>query len=306
MKILITGISGTIGTRLAERLLRMGYKTEGIDLVHNKWNKEVNDVTIIGDLTDRSIYESFSADYDMVIHLAANARVFELVECPMKARDNFEMTFNIMEFCRKNAINKIIYASSREIYGNFMESCDENNVPINKCESPYTASKFGCEALVRAYEVCYQLQYVILRFSNVYGMYDDSNRFIPQSIRAADADEDLLIYGREKMLDFTYIDDTVTGVILCIEQFDRAKNNCFNIASGKGAGLLNIAEIIVKKMNSRIKVVARENRAGEILKCTCSIVKAREMLGYEPKVMVEEGIDKSIEWYKKILPGIRR
>jgi UDP-glucose 4-epimerase len=141
-KILVTGSSGTIGTRLCEKLLEKNYDIVGLDLKPNKWKKEINKITIIGDLCNT--IENLPKDIDLVIHLAANSRVYNLVLNPSLARDNFEMLFNILEFCRNNNIKKFIFASSREVYGNSNRIVhSEDEAYIKNCESPYTASKIG-------------------------------------------------------------------------------------------------------------------------------------------------------------------
>ncbi len=158
------------------------------------------------------------------------------------AKDNFITLYNVLEFCRKNSIKKFIFASSREVYGNSEKIVhSENEAYVRDCESPYTASKIGGEALIHAYNQCFGLNFVILRFSNVYGMYDNSDRLIPLFIRLTKGNTNLIVYGKEKFLDFTYIDDAISGIMGCIKNFDRIKNDVFNIASGKGTSIVEIA-----------------------------------------------------------------
>ncbi len=296
-KILVTGSSGTIGTRLCEKLLDARYAVTGIDKVKNKWSDRVNTITLIGDLLDKEAFKSLPRDFDIVIHLAANARVYDLVLEPGLARDNIETVFNTMEFCRVNKINRFIFASSREVYGNSDKTkYTENDVYVGNCESPYSASKLGGEALVHAYHKCYGINYIITRFSNVYGRYDDSDRVIPKFIRSTGKNEDLVCYGKEKLLDFTYIDDTVSGVIKCIETFDSAKNDTYNIASGKGVSILHVAQLIQKCMSGKNQLTIEPNRTGEVVKYIADISKSQAKLGYEPKIGVDEGIRKTVEW----------
>jgi nucleoside-diphosphate-sugar epimerase len=104
-KILVTGSSGTIGTRLSEILLQKGYSVVGCDWKENKWNKQIDNLTVRIDLRDKEkVLSELPKDIDMVIHLAANARVYNLVKEPGMARDNFETLFNILEFARLNGI----------------------------------------------------------------------------------------------------------------------------------------------------------------------------------------------------------
>ena len=238
-KILVTGSSGTIGTRLCELLLKTGYNVLGTDIRSNPWNQTIDKLTIIADLCRKEDLGRLPADVDMVIHLAANARVYNLVVDPALARDNFEMLFNILEFCRRHSIPGFLFSSSREVYGNSDHAVHtETDASVLSCESPYTASKIGGEALVHAYHQCYGMDFIITRFSNVYGMYDTSDRVIPLFIRLTREDQDLVVYGKDKLLDFSYIDDTVAGIMRCIGKFPEVKNEVFNIASGRSTRFL--------------------------------------------------------------------
>ncbi|MBU0577408.1 SDR family NAD(P)-dependent oxidoreductase [Patescibacteria group bacterium] len=299
-KILVTGSSGTIGTRLCEKLIEKGFEVIGADWVPNKWNKQIDKLTINVDLRKQpDVFNKLPKDIDLVIHLAANARVYNLVMEPTLARDNFETLFNVLEFARKNNITKFIFSSSREVYGNSGTTTHkEDEAYVQNCESPYTATKIGAEALIHSYQQCYGIDIIIVRFSNVYGMYDDSDRLIPLFIQLCNEERDLVVFGEEKFLDCTYIDDTVAGVMLCIEKFDKAKNEVYNIAYGQGSSILRIAELMRQLLGVNNKIIIKENRIGEVVKYVADISKARDKLGYEPQVPINEGIKKSIKWYK--------
>lgn len=301
-KILVTGSSGTIGARLSEKLLEKNYDVVGVDWKPNKWNKKIEKLTLHYDLRDKSIFNKLPNALDLIIHLAANARVYNLVKDPNLARDNFETTFNTLEFARKNKIKRFILASSRETYGNSEKIVhSEDDVRLENCESPYTASKIGGEALVHAYHQCYGLDFIILRFSNVYGMYDQSDRVIPLFIKLIKEGKDLTIFGKEKFLDFTYIDDTISGILKAIENFKKAKNDVYNIGSGKGISILKAAKLLQEMMAGKNKIIIKENRTGEVVKFVANITKAKQKLGYKPKTDIKDGIKKSIQWYQENL-----
>jgi nucleoside-diphosphate-sugar epimerase len=281
-------------------LLERGYSVTGTDIRPNHWSQKINDLTIIADLCKPEDLVNLPADIDMVIHLAANARVYDLVINPGLARDNVEMLFNILEFCKNNSIQNFLFSSSREVYGNSNEAVHtETKSDASACESPYTASKIGGEALVHAYHRCYGINFIITRFSNVYGMYDTSDRVIPLFIRRTRDNEDLVVFGEDKCLDFTYIDDTVAGVIKCIEKFPGVQNNIFNIACGRSVSLVEVAHQIRDSMNGKNRVIINDNRTGEVVKSAIDITKAKKDLEYEPKVPIEEGIPRSIRWYNE-------
>jgi UDP-glucose 4-epimerase len=296
--ILLTGSSGTVGTELALQLLDSGYDIHGVDVAENRWSDRVNDVTKLVDLRDEDAVADLKADVDMIVHLGANARVHQLVQNPERARDNFDMTFNVLEFARRNEIEKFIFSSSREVYGNKGKLIyDEEDTYTDSCESPYTASKIGGEAMVKAYEKCYDINTSLLRFSNVYGRHDNSNRVVPLFIAQAVRGQDLTVYGADKVLDFTYIDDCVSGITEVIESFEKVQGTTLNIASGEGISLLELARTVVDTVNANVDVHVESNRTGEVSRYVADISRANRLIGYSPKYSFAEGIEETIEWY---------
>src|SRR3989338_4339558 len=272
-KILITGSSGTIGTRLFEKLLEHNHNVIGFDRNPNKWSSKLNKLTIIGDLLKKDDVE------------------------------NILSTYNVLDFCRLNNIEKVIFSSSRESYGNRKKMvAKETDVDIRLCESAYAASKISDEVLVYSFSKCYAIDYVVCRFSNVYGMYDESERFIQLLIKKMRKNEDVEIFGKDKILDFTYIDDCVEGVVKCIEKFDKVKNDTFNIAFSKGSNLVDVARHIKKNLNSKSRILIGKNRPGEVVKYIADISKAKKVLGYEPRYPLLAGLKLAINWYQNNLP----
>lgn len=299
-KILITGSSGTIGTRLFEKLLEKHYDVIGFDKKLNTWHPHINKLTIVGDLLKKEDIKKIPTDIDLVVHLAANPRVYDLVVNPDLALENVVSTHNVLEFMRQNGVSRIIFSSSRETYGNKKEIVSkETDVNIQRCESPYAASKISDEVLIYSFSKCYDINYIVCRFSNVYGMYDQSERFIPLVLRKLKKNEDIEIFGKDKVLDFTYIDDCIRGIIKCIEKFDKVKNNTFNIAFGKGSKLIDVAKLIKKSLDSKSRILLGENRQGEVVRFIADISKAKKMLGYKPKYNLKDGVKLTIDWYAK-------
>ncbi len=302
-RILVTGSSGTIGNCLCETLLEKGTDVVGVDIRQNRWNEEVNRRTINIDLRNPEDVNKLPKDFDLVVHLAANARVFKLVENPDLAKDNFLLLYNILEFVRKNGIKRILFASSREVYGNsgyIIHS--EEEAFVKNCESSYTATKIAGEALIHAYEQCYDIEYIIVRFSNVYGRYDYSDRVVPLFISKALKNEDIHIYGRDKILDFTYIEDCTDGVVKSLELFETSKNEVYNIATQKGYSIEKVAQLIIELTGSKSKIIYETNRTGEVCRFIADISKAKAVLNYSPQNNLKTGINKTIEWYS---PRIR-
>lgn len=304
MRVLVTGSSGTIGTRLCETMLAGGHTVLGVDWLPNKWQPSVQAVTKIVNMLDPAQVATIPGEFDVMVHLAANARVYELVKHPDRAMENITSTYNALEFCRQKNIKRFVFASSRETYGNIgVERYTEDLVRVENCESPYTASKFSGEALVESYRRCYGIDQVILRFSNVYGMYDDSERLIPEFFRRCRDGRELPIYGAEKCLDFTYVDDTVHGIIRVLENFETAKNDTYNIAYGQGTTILHVAERMKELLKSNSPLAIGQSRTGEIFRYVADISKAKRVLGYDPKTPLDRGVEKAAEWYLANLPA---
>ncbi|RLG68944.1 MAG: nucleoside-diphosphate sugar epimerase [Candidatus Iainarchaeum archaeon] len=301
-KILVTGSSGVIGTRLCEKLLNEGYEVTGVDKRTNKWNKTVNNLTIKCDLLDTRAIKMLPTDFDLVFHLAANSRVMESVEEPEKGLENITMTFNILNFLRKNKISKIAFASSREVYGEGrIEPYKEADVILDNIKNPYAASKVACEALIQAFKHCYGVEYVIFRLSNVYGMYDETDRVIPLFIKLLKQNKPLKIYGEDKSLDFIYIDDVVDGMIRAIKKFDKIKNNTFNLCSGKVTKIVEVAQTLKKITDSKSKIQICPERTGEVSYFRGDFSKAHDSFGFAPKTDLEKGLRLAVSWYCKNL-----
>jgi len=305
--ILITGSSGQIGTNLALRLLDAGHSVFGVDKRVNTWTNRVT--TMLQDLA--APYRDFaggigSVPYpkvDAVVHLAANAKVHELVQHPHRALENIALIFNVLEYCRYNQL-PVIFASSREVYGDIHRYItEEQHADFSFTESPYSASKVAGEALVYSYARCYDLRYLVFRFSNVYGRYDNDiermERVIPLFIRAMRRGEPVTVYGQEKTLDFTYVDDCVDGIVAGIERLlsGQITNQTINLAYGQGNTLVRMAELIAEALNVPAQInVEPSKRVGEVTRYIADISKAVELLGYQPRVPLAEGIRRAVAW----------
>lgn len=299
-RILVSGSSGTIGTALCERLLNEGFEVTGLDIKPNSWNSVVQSKTRIVDLRNPKELEKLPKQFDLFVHLAANAYVFPSVVDPKLAIDNTIMTLNCLEFCRVNKIPRFLFASSREIYGNTKNPLhSENDFALENTESPYAASKVASEAFVHAYQNCFGIDFQIFRFSNVYGKFDASDRLIPLVIRKNRANEPITVFGEKKELPFTYIDDAVQGIVSAIVQFEKTKNQSFNIAALTPTKIVDIVKILQKKMHSNSSIMIGEKRTGEVERFVADVSKAKKELGFEPRVGIEEGLEKTVEWYQQ-------
>ncbi len=301
-KVIVTGSSGMIGTRLCEKLLENGLDVVGVDIVPNNWNKTVASKTIIADLRDPKAVAKLPKA-DLLIHLAANARVYDLVLRPDLAFDNTVMTFNCLEFCRNNGIQRFLFASSREVYGNAGKIVySEDDVNVQNIESPYSSSKIASESLIWSYQKCYDIDFAIMRFSNVYGMYDNSNRLVPIALQFIRDGLPLTVFGKDKALDFTYIDDCVDGIVGLVTHFDTSKNNAYNIAFGKAVSIEYVVHKLLELKKAKNPVSIQSSRTGEVQQFCADIRKAHSKFGFSPKVSIDEGLRKTVLWYDKHFP----
>lgn len=296
--LLLTGSSGMIGTALAKRLRSEGYDVTGVDIRPNPWFDELDAVTEIVDLREKSALKQLPSHFDAIIHLGAHARVHQLVERPELAMENMTMTFNLLEFARENGISNFLFASSREVYGNTNRIVyDESATYADTSESPYTASKIGGESMVTAYSQCYDMTATIVRFSNVYGRYDTADRVVPLFIARCHENLDLTVYGANKVLDFTYIDDCIDGLYKIIEQHHKVENTTLNIASGQGSSLLELAKQVNDLTSGDSDISVEPTRMGEVSRYVADIERAKRILDYDPQFSFSDGIDEAVTWY---------
>ncbi|MEZ4642734.1 MAG: NAD-dependent epimerase/dehydratase family protein [Chloroflexota bacterium] len=307
MHILITGSSGQIGTNLGLFLQAKGHQVFGVDIRPNAWTTEIE--TLLQDLSKP--YNSFAGgighvqyppNIDLVVHFAAHAKVHQLVRQPERALENITMTYNVLEYCRQNNI-PVIFSSSREVYGDIHRYItEESYADFAFTESPYSASKISGEALIYSYAQCYGLRYLVFRFSNVYGRYDNDIhrmlRVIPHFIRQISQDKPITVYGKEKVLDFTYVDDCVAGVYAGIEKLvgGEIANHTINLAFGQGNSLVQMAEYISEALGKKLDMTIKPSRVGEVTHYVANVGKARALLDYTPQVSLREGIHKAAAW----------
>lgn len=304
MRVLITGSSGQIGTNVGLALLARGDEVVGIDKRANTWTDAIPfqecDLTRVspGELPVRG-------KFDAVLHLAAHAKVFELVEHPARALENVVMAFHVLEYCRRTR-TPILFGSSREVYGDVMRHVtEEDQADFVVAESPYSASKISGEAFIYAYTQCYGLPCLVFRYSNVYGRYDCDlermERVIPLFVRLIAESRPITVYGREKVLDFTYVDDCAAGTILGIDALvrGRVRRETINLACGQGATLVDVVNLIALALGRRPTVRFEPARAGEVTRYVADITRARELLGYAPQTPLTAGIPAGIEWQRQ-------
>ena len=310
MRVLLTGSSGQIGTNLALRLLADGHEVFGVDQRLNTWTDEFP--YLIQDLSGQITpsVDGIGVPYpeaDVVVHLAAHAKVHQLVAQPHRALANTQMTFNVLEFCRLRQL-PLVFSSTREVYGDVhrFEGYGEDTADFAFTESPYSASKIASEAFIYAYARCYGLRYIAFRFSNVYGRFDNDlhrmSRVLPLFMHQMSRGEPITVYGgADKVLDFTYVDDCVDGIARGVEALvsGRVENETINLAFGEGNTLVRAAELIAGELGVEPKVTIAPSLLGEVTRYVADIRKARDLLEWTPQVPLDEGIPRAVQWFQE-------
>jgi nucleoside-diphosphate-sugar epimerase len=278
MRFIMTGHKGLIGNSLLERLTREGH--EPALLV---------DARAGGDI--RKIREMQNGEpIDLMIHLASYCRIEDIRRDPNLAlQHNVIGTHEVMEFCKERAVPKVVFSSSSRV--------------LSPERNPYTASKIYGEELARGYHGAYCINFVIVRPSAVYGPFNDlSERLVDKFIIAALKGEPLVVKGdRNKTLDFTYVDDFVDGMMIAMDQ----KNEDFDIAGGTEVRVGYVAEL-VKSLTGSGSAIRHESPDIAQPQQVCIDISKLKQLGYNPKVSIEEGIERCVRWYRDNFDEILR
>ncbi len=309
--ILVTGGAGFIGSSLCEKLLQQNYNVINMDNFNNYYDPIIkrcnienascnsNYTLIEGNILDTELLDSIfkSFNIDKVIHLAAIAGVRNSIENPLEYVDvDIKGTVNLLQMCKKYKISKFVFASSSSVYG-------VNKIPFNEEDhlslqlSPYAASKYCGEMFCKTYNLLYGIPIVCLRFFTVYGPRQRPDMAIHKFTKLIDEDNEILIYGNgDSSRDYTYIDDIVDGIIASMNL--DCDFEIFNLGSSESVKILYLIALIEKGINKKAKVKFINTQAGDALYTFADIEKAKEALGYSPKVCIGDGIDKFIAWYK--------
>jgi CDP-glucose 4,6-dehydratase len=297
-RILVTGISGFIGGHLAATLTKRGAEVYGLSR-HESRNK-----IITGDILDKGLLERifYENKIQQVIHLASESLVESGQIDPYQTfTGNIQGTLNILEVARKYAAEKVIIASTSHVYGRNKVPYYEGYTP--RPSRPYETSKACIDLIAQSYATTFDLPVLIPRFVNVYGPGDmNFTRLIPKTIRAVLHDEPPEVWGGDALRDYLYISDAVAAYMALLEipAADIGKQHIFNFGTGMVITVSDLVEKIIKISNKdlaikRIKI----QRQDEIRSQYVSWKKARTILSWEPKVSLDEGLMKSIAWYKK-------
>lgn len=312
MNFLVTGGAGFIGSHVCEQLLQSGHAVWAFDDLNGFYDPELKRrnlreiqaqpapfTFVEGDLTQRAEVDDAlnGAKFDQVIHLAARAGVRPSLEQPaLYQRVNVEGTVNLLEAGRLAGVKKFVIASSSSVYGINSKAPFAEHDPVFSAISPYAASKLACEALGHVYHHVYGLDIVMLRFFTVYGPRQRPDLAIHKFAQLIRAGKPVPVYGDGSAArDYTYITDILQGVMACTQK--EFGYEIFNLGESQTVTLQRLIELLEKALDTKAAIEHYPPQAGDVPLTCADISKARERLGYQPQVRIEEGLARFARWF---------
>ena len=300
MKILVTGSNGFIGSHLCEQLIKSGYDVTSLDIKFDSNTENLNCEKKIVDITTNDSVDEIR-NSDLVIHLAAISRVDDAQADPIRCfNTNVIGVLKIIEAV-KNSKTKLIFSSSREVYG------EPKKVPVKESDQKnpltvYGSSKLAAEQLLKTYRKLYGLNYVTLRLTNVYGSHRDlPQRVIPRFIDSTRKNSPFTINGGTQIIDFTFIDDVTDGITKLVEKISKNglefMGEDYNFSTGQGTSVADLAKLIKKIFNSNSELSYRKERDYDVQNFVGDYSKAKSAFSFDPIHSLQEGL----EAYKKRL-----
>jgi UDP-glucuronate 4-epimerase len=312
--IFITGVAGFIGSHLAEALLKMGHLVTGVDnfddfYAREQKEKNLQEIKLTGkdkftfyemDITDMSSLLRIEKGFDTVIHLAAKAGVRPSIQNPEQyIKVNINGTQNILDWMVKRKMNKLIFASSSSVYGNSAKVPFSENDVVDKPISPYAFTKKANEQQIYCYHHLYNIDALCLRFFTVYGPRQRPDLAIRKFIELIMANKPIEMYGDgESARDYTFVFDTVKGIISGVEILDKSSNfyEIINLGNSKPVTLSQMINTIYQEMCKKKKLIIKPMQPGDVDITYAEIKKAFNFLEYKPSTPFEDGIKMTIEY----------
>lgn len=306
-RFLVTGGAGFIGSHLVERLLQLGMRVRVVDDLSTgrRTNIEpfLKDIEFVeGSLANSDVATRVCAGCDFVLHQAAIPSVPRSVRDPRGTHEaSTTATMNVLEGARAAGVRRVIYAASSSAYGNADVAVKTEDL-VPQPLSPYAAAKLAGEYYLRAWHNVYGLETVSLRYFNVFGPRQDPtseySAVIPRFITAALRGEAPVIYGDgTQSRDFTYVANNVEANLLACVAPD-APGKVMNVACGGSYSLLDLVASIAKILGKDIHPRFEPARVGDVMHSLAGIDVARRVLGYEPKVGFDEGLKRTVAFYR--------
>jgi nucleoside-diphosphate-sugar epimerase len=318
---LVTGIAGFIGSSIAKALVARGERVRGIDNFITGKRENLADLqgveVIEGDISERAACARACAGVTYVFHEAALASVPRSVERPLESnQSNVDGTVQLLDCARAAGVKRVVYAGSSSAYGD-SPTLPKHEEMLPRPMSPYAVSKLAAEYYLNAFNVCYGLETVTIRYFNVFGPHQDPSsmysgvlaRFITQMLRG----EQPTIFGDgEQTRDFTYIENVVQANLLaCAAPAGAVAGKVFNVATGQSYSLNQTFDLLCKITGYKGRPRYEPERSGDIKHSVADISRAQRALNYKVLVGFEEGLRRTVEWYRAtaapamVKPGAR-
>ncbi len=307
-RVLVTGGAGFIGSHLVDALLRRGSQVRVVDDFSS--GREENLAGVIdriellrGDFADPAVAARAVEGVEVVFHQGAVPSVPRSVAEPVRTnRANIDGTLGMLESGRQAGVRRLVYAASSSAYGDTEVLPKVETMPANP-RSPYALQKFAGETYARLYFELYGLETVALRYFNVFGPRQDPAStyaaVIPRFITACLRGESPRIHGDgEQTRDFTYVEDAVRANLAAADA-KGAPGRVFNVAGGRQTSLNSLLDAIQRIVGSQVRALHEPSRAGDVRHSLADLTQARELLGYEPVISLDEGLRRTVESLKE-------
>jgi nucleoside-diphosphate-sugar epimerase len=304
---LVTGVGGFIGSSLAAALLDRGYTVRGIDNFATSERENLERVDGYSEFTfaeidirDSEGVAEVMEGVDYLFHQAAVPSVPRSVEDPVTSTDaNCTGTATVLDAARKAGIDTAVVASSSSVYGS-SEELPKVETMRPSPESPYALSKYYTEQLAVQCSHLYDIDAVALRYFNVFGPHQDPHgeyaAVIPKFIRLMIDSERPVIYGDgEQSRDFTYIENVIQANVLAAE--GDVTGEVFNVACGGRVTINELVETLNDLLGTGLEPIYDDPRPGDVRHSHADVSKARELIGYDPEIGFEEGLQRTVEWF---------
>ena len=305
-KYLVTGGAGFIGSHLSEELVRRGHSVRVADnLITGKRSNlaHVPGVELLeGDLADEAVARRAVDGMDYVLHQAAIPSVPRSVKDPVTSnRANVDATLNVLVAARDAGVKRLVFAGSSSAYGDTPTLPKREDMPSNPL-SPYALQKVVGEQYLQMFTRLYGLETVSIRYFNVFGPRQDPSSpysgVISVFATALLENRSPTIYGTgEQTRDFTYVANVVDGVLRACDA-DGASGEVINVATGGRISLNQLFHTMRDLVGADVTPTYVDSRAGDVRDSQADIAKAKRILGYEPTVSFEQGLERTVEWYR--------
>ncbi len=312
MKVLVSGAAGFIGSNLAEKLARRGDQVVGLDNFNDYYDpakKRANEQRLAAypnfkmveaDIRDRDrILALFEEEqFEAVAHLAALAGVRPAVQYPaLYVNVDYNGSQNMMDGARSNQVENFVFASTSSVYGATKQIPFQETDPCDRPLQPYAAAKRGVEILGYTYHYLYGLNFTAIRFFTVYGPNGRPDMMAYLVADSATKGKEIPIYnGGQMYRDWTFVEDITDGVMAALDR--PLGYEIINLGRGEPTLLKDFVRLIESLAGRRANLVDRPKPAADVEMTFADISKAARLLGYDPKVSVEEGVAAFWEWYR--------